>query len=402
MEGEHALFSAGTAGSLFVMAAGAFVIPLICRPLRLPAAVGEILFGVVVGPPLLGWVQVTEFIQLLAHLGFFLLMFIAGLELDFGQIEKGGIKVLVRGALTTALVFAFSFGAASAAGYSWFVGMVVGAVSIGIPLVLLHETGLGKLPFGQYLLLVGSVGEFASILLATGVSAYSSAGGINGRFLFELMELSVVFVLAYVVLVILRTAVWWRPGSFARVFSSHDPAEIGVRAGLALMFIFVAVAAYLHIDPILGAFLAGALFSFVFRAKGPLEVKFMSIGNGFFVPFFFISVGLEFNLEGAKNGDFLLLLKLLLALVLVRLLAFALTRPPELTSWHAVGGALLLSAPLTLLVVIGNLGLQLRLIDANFHATVILLAVISSTIYPFIFKLVVPRLGPPPKEEGHH
>ncbi len=395
MEGEHALFSAGTAISLFVMATGAFLIPLLCRPFRLPAAVGEILFGVLVGPPLLGWVTVTEFIQLLAHLGFFLLMFIAGLELDFGQIEKGGVKVLMRGVFTTGLVFALSFGGALLAGYSWFLGMVVGAISIGIPLVLLHETGLGKVPFGQYLLLVGSVGEFASILLATAVSTYSSAGGINAQFLFDLSELAAVFVLAYVVLVILRTAVWWKPGNFSRVFTSHDPAEIGVRAGLALMFIFVAIAAYLHIDPILGAFLAGALFSFVFRAKGPLELKFMSIGNGFFVPFFFISVGLEFNLEGARNGDFLLLFKLLLSLFVVRWVAFVLTRPAGLSLWHATGGALLLSAPLTLLVVIGNLGLHLHLIDANAHATIILLAVISSTVYPFIFKLVVPRLGTP-------
>ncbi len=392
MESEHALFSDATAISLLIMAVGAFAIPLLCRPLRLPAAVGEILFGVLVGPFVLGWVEVSDFIQLMAHLGFFLLMFIGGLELDFTQIEKGGLKALGRGLLTTAVTLVASFFIANWMGYSWFVGMVLGAISIGIPLVLLHETGLGRDPFGQYLLLVGSVGEFTVILMATAVSAYAVTQGFNLEFALEILKLSGVFGLAYAILVVFRSLVWWKSESFARVVTYHDPSEIGVRAGLALMFSFVAVAAFLKIDPILGAFLAGALFSFVFRAKGPLELKFMSIGNGFFVPFFFISVGLSFDLEAAKGGDFVLFIKLLLLLVVVRALAFAITKPKEQTWWHVLAGATLYSAPLTLLVVIANLGLNLKLVDASFHATVILLAVVSSTVYPFLFKIILKKL----------
>ncbi len=403
MAAEAAHFTEATAGSLLLMAGGAFAIPLLCRPVRLPAAVGEILFGILVGPYVLDWVEPSAFMHLMAELGFFLLMFIGGLELDFTQIEKGGIKPLLRGLLTTILVLAFSFGLASALGFGWFVGMVLGAISIGIPLVLLQETGLGRTAFGQDLLLAGSVGEFCLILLATGLSAHAATGGIGVEFFTELAKLIVVFALAYGLLVVFRTLVWWKSESFARVVSYHDPSEIGVRAGLALMFAFVGVTAFLHIEPILGAFIAGALFSFVLRAKGPLELKFMSIGNGFFIPFFFISVGLGFNLEAARRGDFALFVKLLLCLVVVRLAAFALTNPKGRGIHHVLSGALLYSAPLTLLVVVANLGLSLELIDATFHATVILLAVVSSTVYPFLFKLVVkklPELQSPP-ERSH-
>lgn len=386
---EHALFSPTTAVSLLLMSLGGFAIPLFCRPLRLPAAVGEILFGIVVGPYLLGWVEVSDFIRLLAQLGFFLLMFIAGLELDFTQIEKGGLRVLSRATATTALIFGFSFAVVHVLGYHWFVSLVLGAISIGIPLVLLHETGMGKTPYGQNLLLLGSVGEFAAILMATALSAYSLAGGVNLTLGIELSKLIAVLLLAYGVLIVLRSLVWWKSDSFARVVSSHDPAEIGVRAGLALMFVFVAMTAELHIEPILGAFMAGALFSFVFRAKGALELKFMSIGNGFFVPFFFMSVGLELNLEAARSGDFGMLVKLLISLFLVRFLAFCLTREKGVSLRQAAAGALLLSAPLTLLVVVANLGLTLGLVDASFHATVILLALVSATVYPFLFKWIV-------------
>ena len=200
---------------------------------------------------------------------------------------------------------------------------------------------------------------------------------------------------------IFRSWVWWKSEAFSRAFSYHDPSEIGVRAGLTLMFSFVAIATTLHIDPILGAFLAGALFSFVFRAKGPLELKFMSIGNGFFIPFFFISVGLGFDLEAASEGNFLLLSKMLLGLFLVRLLAFGLSKPPHHTRWHLLAAAILYSAPLTLLVVIANLGLNLGLVDPTFHSTIILLAVMSSTLYPILFKIVIKKVPGLPTGAPH-
>jgi Kef-type K+ transport system membrane component KefB len=386
-------FSSETANSLLVMAGGALTVPLLARKIKLPAAVGEILFGVLVGHEVLNLVHSSEFVHLTAELGFFLLMFIAGLELDFRKLEAGGMKPLFQGLGITVSIFLLALLGCLALDLGAFSGLVAGAISIGIPLVLLQETGLAKTPFGQNMMLVGSIGEFASILLVTAVAAYDHAGGeINSQFALELGELSLLFVAAYIVLAVLRTAVWWRSESFSRVAESHDPSEIGVRGGLFLMFAFVAAAAKFEIDPILGAFLAGALFSFVFRGKGPLELKFMSVGNGFFVPFFFISVGLNFSIEKAQNGNFSLLVQLLLIMVSARILAFLIVPTKNKTLVKSVGSGLLLSAPLTLLVVVANLGLKMGSIDETAHATIILLAVISSTIYPFIFKLLVPKI----------
>lgn len=389
---EGAPFNTDTAESLLVIAGGALTVPLLARKIRLPASVGEILFGVLVGHEVLNLVHEGDFIHITAELGFFLLMFIAGLELDFRKLEAGGLKPLLQGLGVTLSVFALALVGALALGMNPFLGLVGGAISIGIPLVLLQETGLGKTPFGQNIMLVGSIGEFASILLVTGVAAYDQAGTINAEFVWELGELALIFGAAYIVLVVLRTLVWWRSESFSRVVESHDPSEIGVRAGLFLMFVFVAVATKFEIDPILGAFLAGALFSFVFRGKGPLELKFMSVGNGFFVPFFFISVGLNFSIKKASEGDFFLLLELLLLMVSARILAFLIVPRADKSVLTSFGSGLLLSAPLTLLVVVANLGLKMESIDETGHATIILLAVLSSTIYPFIFKLLVPKL----------
>ena len=68
--------------TLLVIAIGAFLVPLLSRRLGVPAAVGEIVFGILVGPAILGIVRETEFFNFIAEFGFAFLMFLAGLELE--------------------------------------------------------------------------------------------------------------------------------------------------------------------------------------------------------------------------------------------------------------------------------------------------------------------------------
>ncbi|MEW6281786.1 MAG: cation:proton antiporter [Candidatus Eremiobacterota bacterium] len=384
MPPEHVLFTR----SLVLLALGAFGIPLLCRPLRIPAAVGEILYGILVGPYVLGLVQVGPFVSVLAELGFYLLMFLAGLELDFSELERRGREMLGASLMAAGALFGLSVAATWLMGWPVFLFMVVGATSIGVSVVLLAETGLSRERTGQVVLLLGSVGEFGCILIATGANAYAESG-FGAAFLISLLQLGGVFLLAYLSLVVLRTWVWWRPEAFSRLVESHDPSEIGVRAGLAIMFIFVAVTTSLGLEPILGAFLAGVLFSFAFRHKGPLEMKFMSLGNGFFIPLFFITVGLRFNLPMALSGNFLLFLQLMAALFLVRLLPCLVFRPPGQSWRDGVCVALGLSAPLTLLVLFANLGLSMGELDEGMHASIIMLAMATALVFPFLFKLWV-------------
>lgn len=377
--------------SLVLLALGAFGIPLMCRPLRLPAAVGEILYGIVVGPYALGWVELGGFIPVVAELGFFLLMFMAGLELNFSELERSGRERLVPAATAVLAMFFLAVAFSWLLGWPIFMFMVLSAMSIGVTLMLLNETGLIRSDLGQHILLVGSVGEFGCLLIATGTNAYAKTGGFGARFYESLGALAAVFFLAYFCLVVLRTMVWWRPDSFSRLTETHDSSEVGVRAGLALMFIFVAVAFKLGLEPILGAFLAGALFSFAFRHKGPLEVKFASLGNGFFVPVFFISVGLRFNLPLALASDWGEFALLLLGLFLVRTLPLLLFRPARQSLREALVVSTSLAAPLTLLVLFSNLGLHMGEIDEGTHASIIMLAMVSAVLFPLLMKALAKR-----------
>ena len=80
--------------TLLVISMGAFGVPLLSGRVGVPAAVGEIAFGMLAGPFVLGIVLETEFFGFLAEFGFAFLMFLAGLELDFANLERKGRKVV--------------------------------------------------------------------------------------------------------------------------------------------------------------------------------------------------------------------------------------------------------------------------------------------------------------------
>ena len=372
--------------TLLIIALGAFVVPLLSGRIGVPAAVGEIAFGMLVGPYVLGVVAETEFFGFLAEFGFAFLMFLAGLELDFANLERKGGRVLWLSLGIATLTIGLAFLAADRMGWSPFWGIVLGATSIGLVLVTLRETGTARSDFGQTVILVGSVGEFLTIIIATLYNIVFRFG-FGLAFVGELIRLVAVFVIAYLVLRTLRLLVWWFPSQFSRMIDIEDPSEVGVRAGLALMIAFVAVSELLGMEAILGAFLAGALFSFVFREKGILETKLAGVGHGFFIPIFFIYVGVSFNLGALGNLEiYPLMARILILSLLVKSVASILLALMHFGPRKIAGASLLLATPLTLLVAIAALGLELGALSEIESASVILVAVISSLLFPTAFK----------------
>jgi Kef-type K+ transport system membrane component KefB len=199
------------------------------------------------------------------------------------------------------------------------------------------------------------------------------------------------------ILVILKRIVWWRPEWFERLFSSNDPSELGIRASLALMFVTVGLSYALGVQPILGAFLAGTVFAFIFRHRGSLEQQLSGFSYGFLIPIFFINVGLGFELNVLlEPGVLLLSLELIGAAVVVKLLPpFLVLR--RLPFREVLASGVLLSARLSLVIAVATIGLELGLMGADLHSSVILLAIVTSTFAPTLFRFLAPPLPPPSK-----
>jgi len=358
---------------------------------RIPAAVGEILFGILIAEHGLGLIIRSDFTQFLGQFGFAFLMFLAGMEIDFTRVERLGRKGIAITFMAASSVFLLALGVVLLFDQPLFYVLVLGAMSLGIVLVALRDTGLGQSRLGQITLIVGSLGEFITIILLT-LTDLTTVHGIGIDLAWGVGKLLAVFLIAYSLLLTLRILIWWFPETFARVVHSEDSSEIGIRLSFALMLGFIAVSIFMGVEMILGAFIAGALMSFVFRQKEAMEEKLSSFGFGFFVPIFFIEVGIGFNVAEVLQGSFVEeLLFLLIAGTLVRVVPMFLLPMLRLKLKESLASGIILSAPLTLLVAISHVGQSTGLLGGDTAGIIVLYALVGGVLFPTIFRWIVPH-----------
>ncbi len=376
---------------MLLIVAGAFFMPILSSIIGIPAAVTEIIYGMVIGVGGLHLVGSHEFLSFIAQFGFAYLMFLAGMEMDFPFIERQGFGGILRGGTVVAGIILLGSLLTLLMGLSLFYVLVMSAMSIGILVALLQEWGLGKNPLGQDLLLVGSIGEFSTISLLTFFHIFVQKG-LGWSFFLEGGKLLFVLLVAFFFLKILQLAVWWFPERFHRLVQEKDPSELGVRAGFLVMMGFVAISALLHIEFVLGAFIAGAVFSYVFRQRGALEIKLASAGYGFFIPIFFIHVGVNFDPSSLLGQDTALLVLLLTAGILVSKIPVSVLAAMKKKPLQEVfASPFLLATPLTLLIAIEAIGRELEVVGKEEGNAVVLVALLSGLVFPVIGKLI---LGP--------
>ena len=376
---------------LLVVTTGAFIVPIISERIGWFTAPCEMLYGTLAAN-LLPWAHDPgAFITTLAQFGFLLLMFLAGLEIDFTLLRRRGAGMLLRaGAAALGIQMIVLLVGISVRLAPIYI-LLLGAFSISLLLVVLKELGLAQSDFGQTILIVGALGEFLTILEVTTYDLVSRFG-VSLPLGLAVLKLVGLLLVGYLVLRWLSIAVTRSPDRFMRLFHTRDTAELGVRAAIAFMLMFAAIAVLLQVEQILAAFIAGAVCSFAFRGYNTIGHKLGTMGQGFFIPLFFISVGMSLRLIDLLNGQTMLLVGgLLTGLVVLRLLASPLLLLAGVP-WHSTTGAvLLLSAPLTLMVAIAQVGINLKQLQPATHSAVLAVAILSSVIYPLLGRTLLPH-----------
>ena len=283
-----------SASTLIIVGLAAFALPLAAGRFGLPAVVLEILFGIVVGP-VLGLVQTDEFLAALAGLGFLLLLFLSGFEIDFRIFEHQGYRPIIAGLAVFGGTLALAYIATQLTGLGVFMTLVLATTSVGLVVPTLRATRRIATPLGQDILVAALLADFLTLLAVTVVALFVEFG-MSAR----LLALPAFAVIAGAAMYTLRRTAWWWPERFSRLFDEDDPDELGIRFSLALMLVFVGIAILLGIEPILGAFLAGTSFAAVFRNRDSLDRKLSGFAYGFLIPIFFINVGIRF--EARRSG----------------------------------------------------------------------------------------------------
>jgi Kef-type K+ transport system membrane component KefB/Trk K+ transport system NAD-binding subunit len=380
----------------------AFLVPLALARFRLiPAVVGEILVGMLIGDAWLGLVSGDEpVLRLLSEIGFAFLMFLSGLEIDFSVLfgagrdsgRSGSRPLRIAGlsflaALLLAAAAGWGLTLAGLARDPWMMALILSTTSLGIVVPVLKERGLSASRYGQALLLAALVADFSTMFLITLYVAVRS-NGIT-------VDILLIGILFLAVLLVYRLGSWQlrRPGLREMIDNlAEATTQVKVRGAMALMMAFVVLAEALGVELILGAFLAGAVISLL---SGPedhgLRHKLDGLGFGFFIPLFFIVVGLQFDLQAFLNNpsSWILAPLLLVVAFLIKVISAFFFRAGF--SWRETfAGGALLSARLSLIIAASAIGLRLGSISEATNAAIILVAALTATLAPLFFNLILP------------
>jgi len=372
--------------NLLGVAIVAFCVPFILGffpRVRIPSVTLELVAGIILGPAVLGWIEAGPVVSIMASIGVAFLLFLAGLELDL-HVLKGA--PLVRGSLSFALSFALAFALMTPLGASGFilspllVAIMLSATSAGILVPVLRDTGHLNTAVGHFTMSGASIAEVATIgLLGVFFAANDTSAAVAA------LLLVVVAVLAVLLLAALRYTLHWTPGQ--RIFDKLDESSAQARVRFSVMILLAAatLAMQFGFEGILGTFVAGVVVGVVVRGdrfEHTLRAKLRVIGYGLFVPAFFVTSGLRFELNRISGlAEVARAALFLAALIAVRTIPVVLYRP-FLTWRECLASGLLQSTNLSFIVVAVTVGTELgRLREINASA-LILAGLVSAVVLP--------------------
>ena len=401
--------SGANALTLVFMTVGAIAMPNLAKRIAIPVAVAEILYGFIIGDSGLHLVGDPNdpFIQFLSDLGFAFFLFLAGLEIDFTDIENR-LHELFMPFIVSSLAFALSMSATHFLGLGIWVGLATGATAVPLLLSVVREMRLGGTYLGTTMIAFAAMGELITIFLLSAVEIHAVSNGNLSEMAFGFLLLAGLTVIAVLGASILRTLNWWSPSLFRKMTAHDDPSEFGIRVGFAMMFLFIGLSIIAHVEPFLGAFVAGAILSFVIRDKGALEHKISSMAYGFFVPIFFIHVGMRLNITIGLLLDNLTTILMIIGIMFsVKFLPSLLLLLRGLSFPQLIATCSLLAAPLTLVIAIMELGVHNGAVQPETSAIVITAGILASLLYPSFARRLLKASIPDNAEaasatHGHH
>ncbi|MFQ5398171.1 MAG: cation:proton antiporter [Anaerolineae bacterium] len=295
--------------------------------LKQPSVLGELLAGLILGPTLLDMLHawpvfggdelLGESLTLMAELGVLLLLMLAGLELHLSELLKSGKVAALAGTLGVVIPLGLGWGTAVLFGApsseAMFIGLTLAATSVSISAQTLMELKVLRSRVGLALLGAAVFDDILVILIlsVSFILVGGAAGGVSS------VIITILSMVGYLVAASLL-GFWLLPR--LAYWIDRLPISQGVLAFTLASSLIYAWAAEVvgGMAAITGAFLVG-----LFLARTPFKKQIESgasaLAYGFFVPIFFVNIGLEVNMRAIGGGVFWFALAITLVAVLSKL-----------------------------------------------------------------------------------
>jgi Kef-type K+ transport system membrane component KefB/Trk K+ transport system NAD-binding subunit len=386
---------------LLVIFVVAWAVPMILSWLeitKIPAVIVEIIMGVIIGPHVLAVVGNESYLGFLSYTGFLLLIFLSGLETDIPKILSSfpkkfrKIDLISNSFIVAVIIYLSSLLLSIPVSFvislifdidPYFFILLFPTIALSITVPILKNEGELARKYGQIILMVGAIATIMSIIL---VSIYS--GIIQNGFETELLLFLIIFVAFFLAYYLGRQII--KITLFKQIMYTleHAASQIRIRGSIAVLLFFIVVASAINTEPVLGAFIAGTLLSmFLPKEKSAVLFKLDGMSYGFFIPIFFIMVGINLDISALSNFEesipFIALLligfyfiQVIPSLILTKLFGVK----------KSLSAGVLLTARMGLTIATAQIGLSLDIIDPAANTAIVTASILTSIISPLLYK----------------
>lgn len=358
----------------------------------IPAVIGQLLVGVVMGPAMLGWLKLSSSLDSFAQIGVIILMFIAGLESDL-QLLKRYLKPSVLVALLGVVIpVGGSYLVARAYNLplteSLFIGVIFAATSVSISVEVLKEMNALSSREGTTILGAAVVDDvLAVIILSVLVSTTGTAVGGHAAS----SNLLVTTLLQVVYFAAIYFVVRWLAPYMAKIGQRLLIPMGETLMAIILCFGMAYVAELVGLSDVVGAFFAGIAISQT-SARSTVDRHIEPVGYAVFIPVFFVSIGLNMDFTGlSKQLSFIAVLTVVA--ILTKLLGAGGGAKLAGFSWAsstAVGAGMVSRGEMAL--IIAQIGFAAKLMSPTRYSGIVTAIVLATLVAPFLLRVAMNRV----------
>lgn len=362
------------------------------KRIGMPAVIGQLLVGIILGPALFGVLHENSFIHTFSEIGVVLLMFIAGLESNLTLLKKYFKPSLVVAILGVIVPVISMYGMSLAFGISQleslFIGVIFAATSVSISVEVLRELNVLESKEGTIILGAAVVDDLLAVIilsvltslfgaqLAAASSTHMSLG--LSSLLQALFMVAVYFSVKWIVPFVMHLS--------RRLLVPYASAI----TSLIICFGFVWFAEAVELSAVVGAFFAGIAISQT-PYKEEINRHIEPIGYTVFIPVFFVSIGLSMNLA-SLNQHILFITILTVLAVFSKLIGSGLgarwmNNSPQ--GAYTIGAAMISRGEMAL--IIAQIGYNAKLLSELYYSEIIFVIIITTVLAPLILKHAVKR-----------
>ena len=370
------------------------ILGLFTRKIHMPAVVGALVAGVILGPSCLNLITLTGdtgvFLEQMAELGVILLMFNAGLETDLSELKKNGVASfvtaligvivpLIGGFLGYAFFFHTDFSDYDEVLKAVFVGVVLTATSVSITVETLREMGKLKGKVGTTILGAAVIDDIIGIIVLTIVTSLKDTSVSPITVVLKIVLYFVFIAVLIFVLTKLKVLV-----------EEQDEKRRTAIICVALCFILSYISEeYFGIADITGAYFAGLMLCTM--KVGPYVARRCEIPSYLiFSPVFFASVGLKVTLGGMDASIWIFAIILLVIAILSKVVGCGLgAKICGCTGKEAFQVGIGMISRGEVALIVAQKGYASGMLDDVLFAPIVLVVIVTTLITPILLKLVM-------------